>query len=210
MTPPTVNAYYDSSMNEMVFPAGILQPPYFDKSFAAVVNFGATGAVMGHELTHGFDDEGSQFDALGNLRNWWTKTTAAQFKEQTKCVADQYSAYEALPGVKLNGELTLGENIADIGGVKLALSAYRDLAKSESQHLTAEGYDEAQLFFLAFGQSWCEKARPEFLELLVKTNPHSPPRFRVNGVLQDVPAFAEAFACGEGSVMRPAKVCAVW
>jgi predicted metalloendopeptidase len=210
MTPPQVNAYYDASMNEMVFPAGILQPPFFDKAFSPSVNFGATGAVMGHELTHGFDDEGSQFDGAGNLRNWWSETTAKLFKEQTKCVADQYGTYEAVPGVKLNGDLTLGENIADIGGLKIALNAFREAQKGAAERLVADGLTEEQVFFLAYGQSWCEKDRPEYLELVAKTNPHSPPRFRVNGVIADVTPFAEAFACKEGSPMRPAKVCAVW
>ncbi len=147
MTPPTVNAYYDPSLNEMVFPAGILQPPFFDKAFAPSVNYGATGAVMGHELTHGFDDEGSQFDGSGNLRNWWSEATSKSFKEQTQCVADQYGAYEALPGVKLNGKLTLGENIADIGGLKLAFSAFREVQKGEAERLVADGYTEDQVFF---------------------------------------------------------------
>jgi predicted metalloendopeptidase len=210
MTPPTVNAYYDPSMNEMVFPAGILQPPFFDKGFAAAVNYGATAAVMGHELTHGFDDEGSQFDAKGNLRNWWTEATAKQFKTQTKCVVDQYAAYEALPGVKLNGELTLGENIADIGGLKLAFSAFKQVEAARAERVTVDGYSDDQLFFLAYGQSWCEKARTESIELMVKTNPHAPPRFRVNGVVADVPSFAEAFGCKQSTPMRPATVCAVW
>src|SRR5262249_17750530 len=159
---------------EMVFPAGILQPPFFDKLFAPAVNFGATGAVMGHELTHGFDDEGSQFDGTGSLRNWWSEATAQLFKEQTKGVAEQYRAYEALPGVKLNGDLTLGENIADIGGLKIAFSAFREAQKGAAERLVADGYTEEQLFFLAYGQSWCEKDRPEYLELVAKTNPHSP------------------------------------
>ncbi len=210
MTPPTVNAYYDPSLNEMVFPAGILQPPFFDTAFSAAVNYGATGAVMGHELTHGFDDEGSQFDGAGNLRNWWSEQTGKLFKEQTGCVVQQYAGYEAVPGLKLNGELTAGENIADIGGLKLALTAFREARKAEAERLVADGYSEEQVLFLAYGQSWCQKERPEYLELVAKTNPHSPPRFRVNGVIADVPQFAEAFGCAEGSPMRPAKVCAVW
>jgi predicted metalloendopeptidase len=210
MTPPTVNAYYDASLNEMVFPAGILQPPFFDNAFASAVNYGATGATMGHELTHGFDDEGSQFDGLGNLRNWWSEETAKHFAEQTGCVVDQYGAYEALPGVKLNGKLTLGENIADIGGLKLAWNAFREVQRTAAERVVADGYTEEQLFFLAYGQSWCQKDRPEYLELIAKTNPHSPTRFRVNGVLADVPAFAETFSCKEGTPLRPAKVCAVW
>lgn len=210
MTPPTINAYYDPSLNEMVFPAGILQPPFFSKGFIAAVNFGSTGAVMGHELTHGFDDEGSQFDGAGNLRNWWSEATQKQFEGQTQCVVDQYSAYDAVPGVKLNGKLTAGENIADIGGVKLAYSAFKEARKARTEAFVSDGYSEEQVFFLAFAQSWCEKMRPEFLELMAKTNPHSPPHYRVNGVLADVPAFAEAFSCKEGTPMRPAKVCSVW
>ncbi len=210
MTPPTVNAYYDPSLNEMVFPAGILQAPFFDKRFATAVNYGSTGAVMGHELTHGFDDEGSQFDGSGNLRNWWSESTGKLFKEQTKCVVDQYTSYEALPGIHLNGELTAGENIADIGGIKLAYMAYRNARKDAKEQVSSGGYTEDQLFFLAYGQSWCEKIRPQGLEMMAKTNPHSPPRFRVNGVVADVPQFAEAFSCKPGTPMRPAKACAVW
>ena len=210
MTPPTINAYYDPSLNEMVFPAGILQAPFFDKRFASAVNYGATGAVMGHELTHGFDDEGSQFDGAGNLRNWWSDGTGKLFKEQTKCVVDQYSAYEAVPGVHLNGALTAGENIADIGGIALAYSAYRNLRKDAKDKITAGGYTEDQLFFLAFGQTWCQKIRPEVLEMMAKTNPHSPARFRVNGVLSDTPQFAEAFSCKAETPMHPSKTCAVW
>jgi predicted metalloendopeptidase len=210
MSPPTVNAYYDPSLNEMVFPAGILQAPLFDKHFVAAVNYGSTGAVMGHELTHGFDDEGSQFDGTGNLRNWWSDGTGKSFKEQTRCVVDQYSSYEAVPGVHVNGELTAGENIADIGGLALAYSAYRNNRKDAKDRVTAGGYTEDQLFFLAYGQSWCSKIRPEVLELMAKTNPHSPPRFRVDGVVSDVPAFGEAFSCKASTPMRPAKTCHVW
>jgi putative endopeptidase len=210
MTPPTVNAYYDPSMNEMVFPAGILQPPFFEKHFTDAVNYGATGATMGHELTHGFDDEGSQFDGAGNLRNWWSEATGKQFKDQTKCVVDQYSGYEAVPGVHINGELTAGENIADIGGLKLGYKAYKEARKAAKDRITAGGYSEDQLFFLAYGQSWCDKVRPEVLELMAKTNPHSPPRFRTNGVVADLPEFGEAFQCKTGAPMRPAKTCSVW
>src|SRR5262249_51908325 len=161
-------------------PAGILQPPFFDKKFIPAVNYGATGGVMGHELTHGFDDEGSQFDGAGNLRNWWSESTGKLFKEQTKCVVDQYAGYEAVPGVKLNGELTAGENIADIGGLKLAFKAFHEARKGAKDAARAGGYSEDQLFFLAYAQSWCEKSRPEVEVLRAKTNPHSPPRYRVN------------------------------
>jgi putative endopeptidase len=210
MTPPTNNAYYDASLNEMVFPAGILQPPFFDKRFTAAVNFGETGGTMGHELTHGFDDEGSQFDGDGNLRNWWSAQTGDKFKAQTQCVSDQYSRYEAVPGVKLNGDLTLGENVADIGGLKLAYAAYKAARKGATERLVADGYTEDQVFFIAYGQSWCEKDRPEYLDSLAKNNPHSPAKWRVNGVVSDVPAFAEAFSCKVGAPMRPEKTCAVW
>jgi putative endopeptidase len=209
MTAPTVNAYYDPSMNEMVFPAGILQPPFFSKDFAEAVNFGATGGAMGHELTHGFDDEGSQFDASGNLRNWWSEDTAKKFADQTGCVVKQYDGYEPLPGQHLNGKLTLGENIADIGGLKLAYTAYRK-ARAGKSPIVAESYDEDQIFFLGFAQSWCEKLSPEILEMLTKTDPHSPARFRVDGSIADVPAFGDAFQCKAGTPMRPSNVCEVW
>jgi predicted metalloendopeptidase len=210
MTPPTVNAYYDASLNEMVFPAGILQPPYFSKAFAGAVNYGATGATMGHELTHGFDDEGSQFDGDGNLRDWWSEATKQRFQAETKCVVDQYATYEAVPGVKLNGELTAGENIADIGGLKLALAAFRDAQKRAQAPTNVGGYTDDQLFFLGYGQSWCQKTRPELLESMVKTNPHSPERHRVNGVVANMPEFGAAFGCAEGAPMRPKKTCAIW
>src|SRR4029078_5308632 len=163
MSPPTINAYYEPPLNEMVFPAGILQPPLFDRRFIAAVNFGAMGSVMGHELTHGFDDEGSQFDAAGNLRNWWSESTGKLFKDQTKCVVDQYSGYEAVPGVRLNGELTAGENIADIGGLKLGFNPDPAAQKASLTRVVADGYSEDQLFYLAYAQGWCEKVRPEVL-----------------------------------------------
>ena len=213
MTPPTVNAYYDPSMNQINFPAGILQPPFFSKDFAEAVNFGATVGAMGHELTHGFDDEGSQFDGDGNLRDWWTPATEKKFKAQTGCVSKQYSRYSPLPGVHLNGDLTLGENIADIGGLKLALSAlHASHAAAKSAPVSANGFTEDQIFFLAYGQSWCEKQRPELVQTLVKTDPHSPARFRVNGPVSDVPAFGQAFKCKKNAPLMPppAQVCDVW
>jgi putative endopeptidase len=206
MTPPTVNAYYDAQRNHMVFPAGILQPPMYDVKFAVPVNLGAIGLVVGHELTHGFDDEGSQYDAKGNLENWWEPAVSERFKQKTSCVARQYSAYEPQPGLKVNGELTLGENIADMGGVKLAFLAYRAM-REDAARVTAGGYSEDQQFFLAIGQAWCAKYRPEAEKLLVKTNPHSPPRYRVQGPLSNLPAFAQAFSC----TPPPAdQICSVW
>jgi predicted metalloendopeptidase len=212
MTPPTVNAYYDPSMNEIVLPAGELQPPFFSKDFYAPVNIGDEGAnTIGHELTHGFDDEGSQFDGDGNLRDWWTKETKAKFDEATKCVQEQYSQYDAVPGVKLNGALTSGENIADIGGVKLGVAA---LDAWENEHpeerRTVEGFSDEQLYFMAYAQGWCTKETPQVLEMMARSNPHSPAKWRVNGPMVDNPAFAQAFHCASGTPMNPGKVCSVW
>ncbi|MCE9580411.1 MAG: M13 family metallopeptidase, partial [Deltaproteobacteria bacterium] len=198
MTPPTVNAYYDPSINHIVLPAGQLQPPFFGLTFHPAVNFGSTGGgTIGHEMTHGFDDEGSQFDADGNLRDWWSKATSAKFKTATTCVQKQYGAYEAVPGVKLNGELTSGENIADIGGVKLAFQAYHAWRAKQATPPPAQvgKYTDDQLYFLAYAQSWCSKDTPQRLETMAHTNPHSPPKWRVNGVIADQPGFAAAFAC---------------
>jgi predicted metalloendopeptidase len=212
MTPPTVNAYYDPSMNEIVLPAGELQPPFFSREFYAPVNIGDEGAnTVGHEITHGFDDQGSQFDGKGNLRDWWTKQTKAKFDEATKCVQDQYSGYDAVPGVKLNGALTSGENIADIGGVKLGYAALRTWERAHpEEHRSVDGFADEKLFFLAYAQGWCSKETPEYLEMLARTNPHAPARWRVNGPMADVPAFADAFQCAQGTPMRPATVCSVW
>src|SRR5262249_27594410 len=185
MTPPTVNAYYDSSLNQIVLPAGQLQPPFFGEKFHPAVNFGATGGgTIGHEMTHGFDDEGSQFDADGNLKDWWSVPTGDRFKAAAECVVDQYGQYQALPGIKLNGKLTAGENIADIGGVKLGFRAYEmwKAAQAAPPPASVEGLSDAQLYFISYGQSWCEKLTPEFLELTAHSNPHSPANWRVNGV----------------------------
>jgi predicted metalloendopeptidase len=209
MTTPTVNAYYNPQLNMMVFPAGILQPPFFSVDAALPVNLGAMGVVVGHELTHGFDDQGAQFDGDGNLRDWWQPETEKLFKQRTQCVKDQYSNYE-IAGVKLNGGLTAGENIADIGGVKLALSAMHSLRASAPDTVLADGFTEDQQFFLAFGQAWCEKAKPEYEKLMATVNPHSPGRWRVNGALSATPDFAKAFHCKQGAKMLPAKQCVVW
>jgi putative endopeptidase len=210
MSPPTVNAYYDAQLNHMVFPAGILQPPFYDVKSGDPVNLGAIGMVVGHELTHGFDDEGSQYDAKGNLENWWSPEVSKRFKEKTACVAKQYSSYEALPGLNVNGDLTLGENIADMGGVKLAFEAYRALRKDAPEKILAGGFTEDQQFFLAVGQAWCAKYRPEYERLMVQVNPHSPPRFRIRGPLSNLPEFAEAFTCPAGSAMQAKNLCSVW
>ncbi len=210
MTPPTVNAYYRASLNHMVFPAGILQPPFFDVKSHVPVNLGAMGMVVGHELTHGFDDKGSQFDARGNLENWWTTDDKKRFGERTDCIKNQYAAYEVLPGVKIDGKLTLGENIADNAGVMLAFRAYRAMRSGAAEVLEAGGYNEDQQFFLSVGQVWCSKMTDDYARLRAQNDTHSHPRYRVNGSLSNFPAFAEAFACKPGAPMVRQSACAVW
>ncbi|MGE0869230.1 MAG: M13 family metallopeptidase [Kofleriaceae bacterium] len=212
MTPPTVNAYYDPTLNEIALPAGQLQPPFFGATFHPAVNFGSTGGgTIGHEMTHGFDDEGSQFDAEGNLRDWWTRTTKKNFATATRCVVDQYAKYEAVPKVKLDGKLTAGENIADNGGVKIAYQAYQAWKQTQPhvQH-KVDGYTDDQLYFIAYAQSWCTKMTPQALETMAHTNPHSPPRWRVNGVIVNQPGFGPAFSCAKRTPMNPGKQCSVW
>ncbi|MBK8257978.1 MAG: M13 family metallopeptidase [Polyangiaceae bacterium] len=210
MSPPTVNAYYRGTLNHMVFPAGILQPPFFDVKAHVPVNLGAMGMVVGHELTHGFDDKGSKFDGQGNLQNWWTDTVRKQFTDRTDCMVKQYGSYEVLPGVKQDGKLTLGENIADNAGVMLAFQAYRSLRKDAPELLEAGGFNEDQQFFLSVGQVWCTVMTDDYARLRAGTDTHSHPRFRVNGSLSNFPAFAEAFQCKVGSPMRRADACTVW
>jgi predicted metalloendopeptidase len=209
-TPPiTVDAFYQPSLNSMNFPVGILQPPFFSEKFAAAVNYGQMGSTIGHELTHGFDDDGAKYDRDGNLHDWWSPSAQREFKARTACVIDQYNGYEPLPGIKVNGALTVGENIADIGGVKLAFAAYR-VARAGQTPLVADGFTEDQVFFLAHAQGWCDKTRPEVVEMNLKTDPHTPRRFRVNGALSDSPAFAAAFSCAAGRPMNPKHRCEVW
>jgi putative endopeptidase len=212
MTPPTVNAYYNGSNNEIVFPAGILQPPFFDNSMDDPVNFGAIGMVIGHELTHGFDDEGRKFDPKGNLRDWWTETDAKEFEQRAGCVDKEYSGFVSVDDLHLNGKLTLGENTADNGGVRIALMALRDLMAETKQNSgkTIDGYTPDQRYFLGFARVWCENDTPEVLRLGVRTDPHSPGHWRVNGVVQNMPEFREAFGCQPGQPMAPANACRVW
>lgn len=210
MTPPTVNAYYNPLKNQMVFPAGILQPPFYSVDAAIPVNLGAMGMVVGHELTHGFDDQGSQFDADGNLKDWWVEGVKKAFKEKTQCVVEQYNQYEPVAGAKINGQLTLGENIADLGGLKLAFGAYRAMRKDAAEQKVAEGFTEDQQFFLANAQIWCAKATEAYARMQVQNDPHSAAKFRVNGPMSNLSEFAEAFSCPVGSKMRPEKTCAVW
>jgi predicted metalloendopeptidase len=205
-----VNAYYNAGLNNMMFPAGILQPPFYNVGFSIPVNLGAMGMVVGHELTHGFDDQGSQFDAVGNLSNWWQPETEKKFKQRTQCVVDQYSQYTVAGGAKVNGANTVGENIADIGGIKLALTAMRKLRAPAPDTVVADGFTEDQQFFLAFAQAWCAKARPDYEKLLANVDVHSPAKWRVNGTASATPDFAKAFRCKAGAKLAPAKQCVVW
>jgi putative endopeptidase len=211
MTPPTVNAYYSPSENNINFPAGILQPPFFNSQADMAVNYGAIGAVIGHELTHGFDDQGRQFDADGNLRDWWTQQDADEFKRRADCIADEYSKFSPVAGATINGRLTLGENGADNAGIRLAFMALSSALQSGNvQNQKLDGYTPEQRFFLGYAQVWCQNVRPEEALRRVQIDPHSPGEFRVNGVVQNSPEFGHAFGCSEGSPMVSANACRVW
>jgi len=209
MTPPTVNAYYDPQKNDINFPAGILQPPLFSAKSDAAPNYGNTGATVGHELTHAFDDEGSQFDAQGNLRNWWTEADRKEFEQRAKCVIDQYSGYTVVDDIKINGKLTNGEDIADLGGTLLAYLAWKEDTKNQKLE-PIEGFTPEQRFFIAYGQSWCANNREENMRLRATVDPHSPEKYRANGVVANMPEFREAFHCKAGQPMVREKVCRVW
>ncbi len=212
MTPPTVNAYYDPSMNDINFPAGILQPPFYDVSKDPAVNFGAIGVVIGHEMTHGFDDEGSKYDGHGNVSNWWTDADRKAFDERTDCEVKEYGGFEPVPGVHLNGKLTLGENTADNGGIHIAwqalLATLAQQDKSIDQKI--DGYTEAQRFFISYAQVWCQNRTDQYARVAAKTDPHSPGRFRVDGVVRNFDEFGKAFGCHEGQPMMPEDACRVW
>jgi putative endopeptidase len=213
MTPPTVNAYYSPPRNEIVFPAGILQPPFFDKKMDDAVNFGGIGVVIGHELTHGFDDQGRKYDPQGNLRDWWTEQDGKEFEKRASCVAEEYGNFIAIDDLKLNGKLTLGENTADNGGARIALAALMGMIAEDKSGKSVEkidGYTPEQRFFLGFGRVWCEKRRPEFSRMLVNVDPHSPGRYRVNGVMQNMPEFQKAWGCKAGQPMVSHNMCRVW
>jgi len=213
MTPPTVNAYYNSSMNDINFPAGILQPPFFDKKMDDAVNFGGIGLVIGHELTHGFDDQGRKFDPEGNLRDWWTADDGKEFEKRVSCVADEYSNFVVVDDLKLKGRLTLGENTADNGGARIALMALERMIaddKTGNEGKSIDGYTPEQRFFLGFARVWCEKRRPEYARAQVTTNPHSPGKYRVNGVVQNMPEFQKAWGCKAGQPMVAQNACRVW
>jgi predicted metalloendopeptidase len=209
MTPPTVNAFYSPQSNSINFPAGILQPPFFDARRDMSVNYGGIGAVIGHEMTHGFDDQGRKFDGEGNLRDWWTARDAAEFEKRVSCVADEYSGFTSVDDVKLNGRLTLGENTADNGGLRVAYMALQEaLKKNPSEKM--DGLTPDQRFFVGFAQVWCENMSPQELRQRAMTDPHSPGRFRVNGTLVNMPEFQKAFACKASSPMVGQNACHVW
>ena len=212
MSPPTVNAYYDPQQNNVNFPAGYFQPPFFSDKEDDAANYGDMGSTIGHELTHGFDDEGRQFDKDGNLKDWWTKTDEQKFTEKSECMVQQYDAIEAVPGVHLNGKLTLGENLADLGGLWLAWMSW--LEKAQTAHLdmtaTQDGYTPDQRFWIAYAQQWCTQTRPEQLRSQAQTDPHAPDEYRTNTVLQDLPAFAKSFQCKGTDKMVVANPCRVW
>ncbi len=210
MTPPTVNAYYNSTYNEIVFPAGILQPPFFNDKADDAINYGAIGAVIGHEITHGFDDQGSKFDASGNYQSWWTPEDRKKFDERASCVADQFNGYEVAPGLNIQGRLTLGENIADLGGLTMAYAAYQKSLEGKPRPKNIDGFTPEQRFFLGYAQVWAAKARAEAERLQVQTDPHALPRWRVNGPLSNLPQFAEAFGCKQGNTMVRADFCKIW
>ena len=209
MTPPTVNAYYNPQMNDINFPAGVLQPPAFDPTSDAAPNYGDTGGTIGHELTHGFDDEGRQFDAQGNLRDWWTAEDGKEFVKRASCISDQYSTYTIIDDIKINGKLTLGEDVADLGGLLLAYMAWK--ADTKGQDLKPiEDLTPDQRFFVGYGQSWCGETRDETKRLRATVDPHSPEKYRTNGVVSNMPEFQEAFHCKAGSPMVNPNRCRVW
>jgi endothelin-converting enzyme/putative endopeptidase len=209
MTPPTVNAYYNPQENNINFPAGILQPPFYSNTADDAVNFGAIGAVIGHELTHGFDDQGRKFDGQGNLRDWWTKEDAEAFEKRAQCLIDEYAKFKPVDDVHLNGKLTLGENTADNGGIRLAFAALMETLDGK-QVEPIDGFTPEQRFFLGYARGWCGKRTEAFERMLAQVDPHSPENFRVNGVLENMPEFQKAFACKVGQPMVAAPACRVW
>jgi endothelin-converting enzyme/putative endopeptidase len=209
MTPPTVNAYYNAQMNDINFPAGVLQPPLFDPKLDAAPNYGNTGATIGHELTHGFDDEGRQFDAKGNLKDWWTKSDAEEFEKRAKCISNQYSDYTIVDDIKINGKLTLGEDAADLGGTLLAYMAWKSATQGQDLQ-PVDGFTADQRFFIGMAQWACGDERPENKRVSAITNEHSPVEYRINGVVSNMPEFGRAFACHVGQPMVRPKACKVW
>jgi putative endopeptidase len=213
MTPPTVNAYYNPAQNDINFPAGILQPPFFDAKIDPAVNFGGIGVVIGHEMTHGFDDEGSQFDAQGNVRSWWTDEDRKKFEARTDCEVKEYDGFEVASGQNLNGKLTLGENTADNGGLRIAYAALLSVLAQQGGDAASkqvDGYTPQQRYFIGFAQVWCENTREAIARLRAKTDPHSSGQWRVNGSVQNFEEFGKAFGCRKGQPMVPVNACRVW
>ena len=209
MTPPTVNAYYNPQMNDINFPAGVLQPPLYDPKMDDAPNFGNTGGTIGHELTHGFDDEGRQFDVNGNLHDWWTKQDAAEFNKRVQCVKDQYKQYVVVDDIHINSDLTAGEDVADLGGTLLAYMAWKEATKEQDLQ-PVEGFTPEQRFFIGYSQWACENQRPQMQRLHAATDPHSPGKYRVNGVVSNMPEFQKAFHCKPGQPMVRENACRVW
>jgi putative endopeptidase len=211
MSTPTVNAFYSPQSNSINFPAGILQGPFFDPRRDMAVNYGAVGAVIGHEMTHGFDDQGRKFDGDGNLRDWWTASDGAEFEKRAACVADEYSSFTAVDDVKLNGRLTLGENTADNGGLRVAYMALENTLEGKPAKTDqVDGFTPEQRFFLGWAQVWCENTAPQEARSRAITDPHSPGRYRVNGTLQNMPEFQKAYACKASQPMVSPNACRVW
>jgi predicted metalloendopeptidase len=210
MTAPTVNAYYSSGLNEIVFPAGILQPPFFNFAADDAINYGSIGGVIGHEITHGFDDQGSKFDAFGNFKSWWTESDRAKFEERASCVANQFNAYEVQKDLNINGRLTLGENIADLGGLTVAYDAYLKSLEGKPRPESIDGLTPEQRFFLGWAQVWAGKYTLEAERTQVLGDTHSLPRWRVNGPLSNMPQFQKAFACKQTDAMVKEDFCQIW
>ena len=210
MTPPTVNAGYSPLFNDITFPAGILQPPFFNASADDAINYGAIGGGIGHEITHGFDDQGSQFDADGNLKSWWTQEDRKKFEERANCVVEQFNGYEVQPGLFINGKLTLGENIGDLGGLIMAYNGFKKSMEGKPRPANIDGFTPEQRFFLGWAQVWAAKSTPEVQRVLVASDPHSDPLYRVNGPLANLPQFAEAWGCKVGQKMVRPKPCQIW
>jgi len=212
MSPPTVNAYYNPQINEIVFPAGILQPPFFDPEADDALNYGAMGSVIGHEMTHGFDDQGAKFGPTGNLANWWSEADLKAFQERAQCVIGQFNGFEVEKGLNQNGKLVVGESIADLGGLVVAYAAFQKSMEGKPRPANVDGFTPEQRFFLGYARGWTNNIRPEFARLLVLGDPHPLPKFRVNGPLSNMPQFAAAFQCKEGDAMvRPEKDrCVIW
>jgi len=209
MTPPTVDAYYKPQMNDINFPAGVLQPPLYDPKMDDAPNYGNTGATIGHELTHGFDDEGRQFDAHGNLKDWWTAADAKQFDERISCVRNQYAQYTIIDDIKINSSLTSGEDVADLGGTLLAYIAWKHAAANKNLQ-QVDGLTPDQRFFIGMAQWACGDEHQELKRMRATVDPHSPDQYRINGVVSDLPEFGQAFSCKPGQPMMRVNACRVW